>query len=64
MTAGATVEIHSRSEAILDDLILLAELCQARHEKVVVSPRDTRQSPAGSGISPSNPGVVNCQALR
>src|ERR1035441_7940632 len=64
MTAGATVEVHSRSEAILNDLILLAELCQACREKVVVSTRDARQSPAGPGTSPSNPGVVNCQALR
>src|ERR1017187_7421035 len=64
MTAGATVEVHSRSESILDNLILLAELCQACHEKAVVSPRDTWQSPAGCGISSSNPGVVNCQALR
>src|SRR5215471_15079320 len=63
MTARATVEVHSRSEAILDDLINLAEFCQACQEKIVVRPRDARQSLARPGISTSNPGVVRCPFL-
>ena len=61
MTAGATVEVHSRSEAILDDLINLAEFCPSLPGKDRCKPGDARQSLARPGISTSNPGVMRCQ---
>src|SRR5215469_10440097 len=51
MTAGAAVQVHSRSEAIPDDLFNLNELCQASPKKVVIGPREARQSPTRSGTS-------------